>query len=84
MEIIEDQEITEVAKGISARIIGTTNREEEIEAFPKTREIPHPQEITTKKKLTTNKEINHPHETINSLMTDLDMTEEVTLGHPET
>ena len=53
MEIIEDQEITEVARGIPARNIGTTNREEEIEAFPKTREIPHPQEITTKEELTT-------------------------------
>ena len=49
----EDQEITEVARGIPARKIGTTNREEEIEAFPKTREIPHPQEITTKRELTT-------------------------------
>ena len=53
MEIIEDQEITEMAIGIPARIIGTTNREEEIEAFPATDGIPNPQEITTKKELTT-------------------------------
>ena len=36
------QEITEIAIEISARIIGTTNREEEIEAFPATDDISHP------------------------------------------
>ena len=85
-EIIEEQEITKVDREVPAGRIDTetTNKEVEIEAFPKTREIPHPQEITTKKELTTNKEINHPHETIKSLMTDLDMTAVVTLGHLET
>ena len=53
MKIIEDQEITEAARGIPARKIGTTNREEEKEAFPATNGIPLPQEITTKKELTT-------------------------------
>ena len=110
MEIIEEQEITEVDKGVPAgRIdIKTINKEglkeifpeiegiprpQEIliggekEVFPKTKDIPHPQEITTEEKIEVFHEvedIDHPRETINSLMTKLDTTGEVTLGHPET
>ena len=55
MEIIKEQEITEVDREVPAGRIDTktTNKEVKEEAFPTTKGIPHHQEVTTKKELTT-------------------------------
>ena len=55
-------------------IIGTNIVEGENRVFPKTKGIPNPPEITTKKELTTIKGIAHTPEIIENLMTDLDIT----------
>ena len=71
MKIIEGEtKVFPVTEGITA------NRKDKDEVFPIPEGIPHPQEITTKKELTTIKGIAPTQDIMEDQMRDRDMTKE--------